>query len=448
MSKMNIPFSREIPLNDQYDVIVAGGGPSGCGAAIAAAREGASVLLIEAAGALGGMGTNGLVPAWCPFSDRTKIVYRGIALEVFEKAKAEMKHVKQEDLDWVPIDPEALKRVYDELVTNAGVTVLFYTQVLAAICEGQKIDYIATANKAGITAYKAKIYIDCTGDADLAALSGLEFEYGEEENHEVQPSTHCFMITNVDDYHYRNMPFLHMNNKDSAVYDIARSEKYPLVTDPHCCNSVIGPGTVGFNAGHIWDVDAADPFCVSKAMMEGRKIAYQYHQGLKEYLPEVFGGSFLAATAPAMGIRESRRIIGEYTITLADYMERRSFPDEIGRNCYFLDVHHSIREREKLLRGESNGQEGHQGYLDGESHGIPYRSLIPKNLKNMLVAGRSISCEHIVQGSIRVMPVCLVTGQAAGTAARLACDTPDNEVRAIDISKLREILKRNGAFLE
>lgn len=445
---MNIRFSREIPLNDQYDVIVAGGGPSGCAAAVAAAREGASVLLIEAAGALGGMGTNGLVPAWCPFSDRTKIVYRGIALEVFEKAKAEMKHVKQGDLDWVPIDPEALKRVYDEIALNAGVTVLFHTQVVDALCREQNIDYIAAANKAGITAYRAKVYVDCTGDADLAALAGLEFDYGEEESHEVQPSTHCFMIANVDYFHYRNMPFLHMNNTDSAVYDIARSEKYPLVTDPHCCNSVIGPGTVGFNAGHIWDVDATDPLCVSRAMMEGRRIAYQYHQGLKEYLPEAFGGSFLAATAPSMGIRESRRIIGEYRITIRDYEERRNFPDEIGRNCYFLDVHHSITEREKLLSGESNGQEGWEAYSDGESHGIPYRSLIPKNIKNLLVAGRSISCEHIIQGSVRVMPVCLVTGQAAGTAARLACDTAGNDVRAVDISSLRKILKQNGTYIE
>ena len=107
---MNIRFSQEISINEQYEVIVAGGGPSGCAAAIAAAREGAHVLLIEAATALGGMGTNGLVPAWCPFSDRRKVVYRGIAQEVFEKAKANMSHVGIGDLDWVPIDPEALKR--------------------------------------------------------------------------------------------------------------------------------------------------------------------------------------------------------------------------------------------------------------------------------------------------------------------------------------------------
>ncbi|WP_033166601.1 FAD-dependent oxidoreductase [Clostridium sp. KNHs205] len=445
---MNIRFSQEIPINEQYEVIVAGGGPSGCAAAIAAAREGARVLLIEVANALGGMGTSGLVPAWCPFSDRTKVVYRGIALEVFERAKSGMRHVGEEDLDWVPIDPEALKRVYDEMVVDAGVTVLFSTQVIAAPKTQKKIDYLVTANKAGITAYKGKVYIDGTGDADIAAMAGLDFEIGEEGSHKVQPSTHCFMITNVDDYYYRNSPFLHMQNPDCAAYDIARSEKYPLVTDPHCCNSVIGPGAVGFNAGHIWEVDGTEPFSVSKALIKGRQLAYQYHQGLKEYLPEVFGGSFLAATASSMGIRESRRIIGEYKLTLTDYKERRSFPDEIGRNCYFLDVHHGLEERESILKGEKNGEEGWEAYGDGESHGIPYRSLIPKNIENLLVAGRTIACEHIIQGSIRVMPVCMVTGQAAGTAARLAARNGDMDVRAVDIRELREILKRNGAFLK
>lgn len=443
---MNIQFTKNIPLDEQYDIIVVGGGPSGCAAAVAAAREGAKVMLIEATSSLGGMGTNGLVPAWCPFSDRTKVIYQGIALEVFEKAKASMKHVKAEDYDWVPIDPEALKRVYDEMVVESGVTVLFNTQVVSAINDNERIEYIVATNKAGITAYRSHIYIDCTGDADIVALAGLPFEYGDEDSHEVQPSTHCFVVTNVDEYHYHNSPFLHMNNLNSAIYDIARSDKYPLVTDPHCCNSLIGPRAVGFNAGHLWDVDATNPFSVSKALIKGRQLAYELHKGLKEYMPQVYGASHLIATAPSMGIRDSRRMIGEYKLTFKDYIERRSFPDEIGRNCYFLDVHHSIDKREKIMRGESNGEEEWESYSDGESHGIPYRSLIPKNIKNLLVAGRSIACEHRVQGSIRVMPVCLVTGQAAGTAAWLACNTL--EVRDIDVNNLRHILHRNGAYFK
>jgi hypothetical protein len=441
---LSIQFSKEIPLNAAYQIVVVGGGPSGCAAAIAAAREGASVLLVEASGSLGGMGTIGLIPAWCPFSDRTQIIYRGIALEVFEKAKANMKHVKPEDADWVPIDPEALKRVYDEMVSEAGVTVLFHTQVVSVASEDQNINYIVAANKAGLTAFQSKVYVDCTGDADIVAMAGLPFEYGDEQDHEVQPATHCFVLTNVDDYYYRYSPFLHMNNPTSAVYDIARSEKYPLITDAHCCNSLLGPGTVGFNAGHLWDVDSADPFSVSEALMQGRQLAYQYEQALKEFLPETYGASLLINTAPSMGIRDSRRIVGEYKITIEDYMKRRSFSDEIGRNSYFLDVHHRKEESAKVINGESNGEEGWEAYSAGESHGIPYRSLIPKDMKNLLVAGRSISCDHRVQGSVRVMPVCLVTGQAAGTAAQLACEAGD--VRNVDISNLRSKLRRNGAY--
>lgn len=191
-----------------------------------------------------------------------------------------------------------------------------------------------------------------------------------------------FKMEDVDEYYYRNAPVLHMSNQDCAAYSIARSEKYPLITDAHCCHSLQGPGTVGFNAGHIWNVDSTDPISISKAIMEGRELAHQYQQGLKEYLPETFGASYLVNTAPVVGVRESRRILGEYVLTYEDYMERRTFPDEIGRNCYFLDVHLTKEERDKLMRGESNGEEGFQSYGPGESHGIPYGSLIPKEVNN------------------------------------------------------------------
>ncbi len=441
---MKIPFSREITLNEEYDIIVVGGGPAGCAAAISAARSGAHTLLIEASFVLGGMGTIGLVPAWCPFSDKIKVIYKGIAEEVFNKAKEGMDHVKREDTDWVPIDPEALKRVYDEMVTEAGGQVLFATQVVDAVRTEDRIEYVITSNKRGLTAYKAHVFIDCTGDGDLFAYAGLPFEYGDEEQ-VVQPSTHCFTLANVDEYHYRNDPVLHMNNPDCAAYSIARSEKYPLITDAHCCHSHQGPGTVSFNAGHLWNVDSTDPLNISKAVMEGRSLAYQYHQGLKEYLPATYGASYLVNTASVMGVRESRRITGEYVLTCEDYMERRTFPDEIGRNSYFLDVHLTKEERDKVMRGESNGEEGFKSYGPGESHGIPYRSLIPGEVTNLLAAGRIISCDHRILGSVRVMPVCLVTGQAAGTAAALAVKTGDTH--KVDVEELRNKLKSDGAYL-
>lgn len=179
--------SRSIPLNTDYDVIVVGGGPSGCTAAAAAARTGAKTLLLEATGSLGGMGTSGLVPAWCPFSDKERIIYRGLAETVFERSKALSPHVAPTDVDWVPIDPEGLKRIYDDLMQEYGVTVLFNTFLCDVDAENGEVHAIVTANKAGFTAYSAKTYIDCTGDGDLAVWAGARYEF--EEDGEPMPST-------------------------------------------------------------------------------------------------------------------------------------------------------------------------------------------------------------------------------------------------------------------
>ena len=440
---MEIQFNRTLPLNADYEVIVAGGGPAGCAAAAASARTGAKTLLLENAGALGGMGTIGLVPAWCPFSDGEKVIYKGIAEEVFEKTKAAMPHIKQKATDWVSIDAEALKRIYDDLVTESGADVLFNTMVCAVNREGDDIANIVVSNKLGLTAYTARVFVDCTGDADLIAWAGGGFEYGDEEN-EVQAVTHCFQLSNVDQYAYQNNPLMHYSLLDCPVYDIVRSGKYPLVVDGHSCNCLVGAGTVGFNAGHMWSVHSTDPFSVSKALMEGRRLADQFHRGLQEFYPSAFASSYLSATAPAMGIRESRRVQGDYCLTVDDYMARRTFPDEVGRNSYYIDMHKSKTEREKELAG-TLAKGDHVDYAPGESHGIPYRCLIPRGLNNVLTAGRNVSCDRQVLGSIRVMPPALVTGQAAGTAAALAA-LGGTGTRGVDTDALRSTLRAAGAY--
>ncbi len=442
---MNVSLHREIPLNTEYDVIVAGGGPSGCAAAVASARGGARTLLIEATGALGGIGTSGLVPAWCPFSDGEKIIYKGIAEEVFTLTKREMPHIARDAADWVPIDAEVLKRVYDRLVAGAGADVLFHTFIGGVELDGDRISHVIAVNKAGLSAYRAPVYVDCTGDADLVAHAGLSFEYGDGASGEVQPATHCFTVTNVDEYAYRTGPTVHMSKKDCAIYDIVRSDKYPLVVDGHSCNCLVGPRAVGFNAGHLWEVNATDPASVSKALPLGRELARQIHEGLKEFMPAQYGASHLTGTAAVLGTRESRRIIGEYRLTLDDYMQRRSFPDEIGRNCYFIDVHTALGDREKVLSGELSEEANWAGYEKGESHGIPYRCLLPKGLKNVVVAGRTIACDHSVQGSVRVMPPAMVTGQAAGTAAALSA-LAGVMPHALDVGMLRDKLRADGAY--
>lgn len=441
--------TRSIPLDDSWDVIVAGGGPAGCTAAIAASREGAKTLLIEATGCLGGMGTSGLIPAWCPFSDEERVIYAGIGEKIMEKVKATMPHVSKQKVDWVPIDPEMLKSVYDDMVTESGATVLFNTFMSAVETDGAgNVSAVIASNKEGLTAYTAKVYVDCTGDGDLSVWAGAGFELGGPSG-ELQPGSLCFVLSNVDSYAYQFGVQLHGANPQSPIYKMAQTDKFPYIKDAHMCNNFIGPGTVGFNAGHVFGVDNTKPANVTEALMTGRKLARNMRDGLAEFFPQAFGNAFLVQTGALMGIRETRRIVGDYRLTKDDFLARKSFDDEICRNCYYIDVHNTKEEAAKIARGELtimdlDRQAAHYGR--GESHGVPYRCLTPKGLNNVLVAGRSVSSDRTINGSLRVMPVCLAMGEAAGMAAAMATHV-GNDVRKVDVKTLRGKLKVTGAYL-
>ncbi|MDR0353595.1 MAG: FAD-dependent oxidoreductase [Opitutaceae bacterium] len=447
--KTHTPSPRQIPLDDAWDVVVVGGGPAGCAAAAAAARDGARTLLIEATGALGGMGTGGLVPSWTPFTDKQRFIYGGIARHVFETCRAGMPHIAPDACDWVPIDPELLKRIYDDLVLDAGARVLFNTHLSAVERDPatDRVNAIIVTNKSGLSALAARVFVDCTGDADLCAWAGAPFQKGDADGGRLMPATHCFIFSNVDTGALAAGPLLHFSNPDSPIYLIARDNKnYPLLDDTHICHSVLGPRTVGFNAGHIWEVDNTRPETVSDALIRGRKMAAQFLAALKEHCPDAFGEAFLAATAPLMGIRETRRIDGDYTLTLDDYIARRGFADEIARNCYYIDIHWA-KDAVPLDHDTQNAwEQSCMHYGAGESHGIPCRCLMPRQLANVLVAGRAISCDQAVQSSIRVMPACLSTGEAAGTAAAMAAQR-DGDIRKVDTSALRLRLAGAGAWL-
>lgn len=252
---------RQVSLNDEYDVIVVGGGPAGCAAAAAAAREGVKTLLIERAGALGGMGTLGLVPWFCGFGDGVNMIARGMA----EHVRLALGAVSPS------IDPELLKRIYDDLVTQSGATILFLSQLCSVEMSAEgKIDALLVSNKSGLSAYRAKVYIDCTGDGDLAAMAGAPFEKGDGAGH-LQPATHCFTLTNVEPYDcwYNpqrpagSAPSVHFFDPESPVHKAIKSGRYPFIVDLHSCSTKIGPRTYGFNTGHVFDVDNTDPASVS-----------------------------------------------------------------------------------------------------------------------------------------------------------------------------------------
>lgn len=416
----------KVRLDSSWDVIVVGGGPGGCTAAIAAAREGAKVLLIEATGQLGGMGTAGMVPAWCPFSDGEKIIYRGLAERIFNESKKGVPHEPKGKLDWVNINPEYLMRVYDRMVTESGASVLFFSRVAAVEKSADDtVDAIIVANQLGLTAFRAKVFVDATGNGDLSVWAGATYM----KSGVLQDSTLCFALANVNgDKYYGG---LHSDNKQSPIHKVVGPDgKYPL-TGHHFCMNLIGPNVVQFNAGHI-HVDTTDTRSVTEAMMTGRQVAQQYLEACKEACPEIFGNAFVVKTASLLGMRDGRRIVGDYVFTKEDWNARRTFEDEIGRNSYYLDVH------------KSGFKPVH--YKKGDSHGIPYRCLTPKGLRNVLTAGRCISTDEEAFGSLRVMPPCLVTGEAAGAAAAIAIQQSRCDVHAVDVQYLRRLLRTEGQY--
>jgi len=444
---------RRIPLEDSWDVIVVGGGPSGCAAAAASAREGARTLLVEATGALGGMGTMGLVPWFCGYSDGERIIARGLAEKVLHACRDGTPHLKAEmeknPLATPAIDPELLKRVYDDMVRELGAEVMFCTRLTGVekTSDGE-VDALILSSKMGFSAARASVYVDCTGDGDLAAWAGGEYEKGDESG-QMQPGSLCFAISNVDEEVLSRGPSVHFHDPESPVHTAIRSKEYPNIVDLHSCNIKIGPGTYGFNTGHVYDLDNTDPESISRNLILGRKMAAEYHEAFSRLHP-AFSNSFLVATGGLIGARETRRIMGDYYLTIQDYIDRRSFDDEICRNAYGIDVHSGKKASQALarksmeeIRGEIKGKMAKLG--KGESFGVPYRCLTPRKLKNVLVAGRCISTDRQVNGSIRIMACCLNTGEAAGIAAAMAVDGGD--IHRVQSDELRKRLRNLGAYL-
>lgn len=445
---------RSIPLDDSWDVIVVGGGPAGCAAASAAAREGAKTLLLEATGVLGGMGTSGLVPLFCGYHDGERIIARGLAEHVRSSLRDNMPHLKRRmeksPLAAPAIDPELLKRIYDNMVAYAGAKVLFHS-VLSSVemSDEGRPQTLIVANKSGLCAFEARVYVDCTGDGDLAAWAGAEVMKGDESGG-LQPATHCFVISNIDEELLAKGPGIHFYDPESPVWKAMKSDKYPLIEELHSCLMKIAPGTYGFNAGHVFGVDNTDPKSTSDALLTGRQMANQYIKAFKEYHP-AFAEATLSVTGSLLGVRETRRILGDYLLSLEDYEACRTFPDEICRNAYGIDVHRSKEEVLELcnktvdeLKQWNKNTVRHLG--KGHSFGVPYRCLTPKGLENVLVAGRCISTDRHANGSIRIMACCLNTGEAAGIAAAMAVAEP-SDVHAVNTTELRRKLMAHGAYL-
>jgi hypothetical protein len=439
--KMTLP-SEELNVSAEVDVMVVGGGPAGIAAAISAARAGARTLLIEQRGFLGGMGTVALVPAFCPYSDGEKAIIRGIGLELLERMKEQCEPDFQErfgnELDWVPIDPEALKRVYDEAVTESGAKVLLHTVASQILMDetGRMVEGVVIVNKSGRSIIKARTAIDTTGDADLAALAGAPFHKGGEEG-ELQAATMCYLLANVDRSRFSR--YLNESGDTEQIHRAvqkAQAEGHlPAGRDSVSGLAWVADYLVGVNFGHVFGIDGSKAEDLTRGALEGRKLVKRQLDFFRSYVPG-FEHAHLVSTGEQIGIRETRRIVGDYVLTQEDFMNMVSFADDIARNAYFIDIH--------MARSSGAMQISH--LPPGKSHGVPYRCLLPLGIDNLWVAGRASSSDRVVQGSLRVMPNCFAMGQASGLAAAMAAEA-DGRSRNVDVAALQLGLLREGAWL-
>ncbi len=432
----SITFEREIPVRYDVDVCVAGGGPAGVAAALAAARQGRSVFIAEGQACFGGMGTAGLVPAFMRFTDGVNFLAAGIGEEIYRRLKQEGPPLYRDDpAGSVSIHVETLKRVYDEMVQEAKIGFSFHTTVIGVEVDDGHITHVICAAKRGIFAIRAKVFIDGTGDGDIAVWAGAPFEKGD-TNGNMMPGTLCSLWCNVD--------WERVQGSQSRALEQAFADGIFTVKDRHLPGMWrVGQYVGGGNVGHTFGVDGTDERSLTKALVWGRQSMQEYERYYKTYL-EGFEAINLVATGSLLGLRETRRILGDYVLCLDDFKRRAVFDDEIGRYAYPVDIHPAtpavedydhFREEFEALR-----------YQEGESYGIPSRVLTPQGLDNVLVAGRCVSSDRYLQGSIRVMPGCYITGQAAGVAAAMAIEQ-HGTTREIDVKALQSRLKAIGAYL-
>lgn len=435
-SKTAVLFNKNVPVRWETDVLVAGGGPAGISAALAAVRQGCSVRLVEAHTCLGGMGTAGLVPVFMQFDDGKNFLAGGIGREILGLLRKSNGTLHPNGKE---IRAEVLKRVYDQLLGEAGVAFTFHSKLIGVNTENGVVREAICSGKSELFAVRARVFIDCTGDGDLAVFAGAPYEKGDAQGR-MMPGTLCSLWTQID---WRKVEEGGLGRGNARIEDAIRDKVFSL-EDRHLPGIwPLSESTGGGNVGHTFNLDGTDEESLTRAYVWARKTMPEYERYYKEYM-KGFERMELVATAPLMGVRETRRILGDYVLNLEDFKARAVFPDEIGRYAYPVDIHIANPDKKsydaflKEFTGLRLGK--------GESYGIPYRVLTPRGLKNVLVAGRCVSTDRSMQASLRVMPGCFITGQAAGLAAAMMA-AGEADSRRISVSELQARLKKMGAFL-
>jgi len=412
----------------KYDLAVIGGGFAGVAAALAAARGGAKVLIVEKSNCLGGAAVNCLVNPFMPYWTEIDGVRVELSAGIFREIR-EALEARNATKGWSFLEEE-LKYILNEKVLEAGIDLLFHAYLSKAERHFDKITSVTVATKSGEERIEADYFIDATGDAQLAYLAGCETVLGREPDHLCQPMTLCFRVGNVDVERFmasrEKWKNAHAKSLAAGEFINPREDVLVIITPI--------PNVLHFNTTRVVKKNPTSPIEVTEAEVVARRQVYEIYEFLKKHA-EGLENSFLMMTASEIGVRESRMIVGDYVLTEQDCKNCVKFEDAIAACNYDIDIHNP----------EGTGT-SHYYFPAGAYYTIPYRSLIPKNINNMLVAGRCISSDHGAQASYRIMPVVCCIGEAAGSAIGLAARSGCS-VRDINPKDLQSVLKKNRAYI-
>jgi len=385
------------------------------------------------------MATSGLMNHLGPYHDQEKIILGGIPWEILQRlismnAAVQAVPCSREDSNkyWIPFDPEAMKFVLDRMVEEAGVKVLFHCYGVGIVPKKGQHTGVVMESKSGRLAILAKVIIDATGDGDMAVAAGASFEKGRVGDRLEQPMTMMFKVENLD--RDKAKQFLAQHKEELLRDTDGRGEEIPRYIGTGSDNNIRKEETY-FNIDHVHGLDGTNVENLSWAAMEARKQIWQSMSFGKKYIPG-YERSHLSVTANQLGVRETRRIVGDYTLTIDDVLGAKKFDDAISRYACWVDIH-------TLVPGEKKRT---YDIKPGTSYDIPYRCLLPTEVDNFLVAGRCFSATHEALGSARMMPSCMAMGQAAGTAAALAASQNLNP-RNVNIKTLQKVLQQQGVMI-
>ena len=430
---MKLNYSKMLDVRYDVDVLVAGGGPAGVSAAVSAAEAGAKVLIIEQSGSFGGASTIGMVPEIMNFDDGEHFIVGGFGKRVYDALFPPCKFERE----WMITSPERLKRLYDKMVSEAGVSFLFFNKLTDAVTDGKRITHVTVSAPEGTYAIRAKYFIDTTGNGALSALAGCDFEYGDESGI-CMPATLCSLWGNVD---FDALDIEQQRENVEKAYRDGILTQYDTILPgmkpifPEC-------QVAGGNIGHAFATKDTESRSISDAMVQSRKILAEYETYYKTYVKGC-ENAVLLRSADFLGIRETRRIHTDKMLTKEAFFAKEPFPDEIGRYSYPVDIHPMTPNAEGMENFEKSIQLRHG---KGESYSIPYGAIVASDLDNLFVAGRHIGADRAMQASVRVIPGAYITGQAAGIAAAL-CAKDDCDSHSLDVKVLQKELKQARAYL-